>query len=114
MVLQKKVFEYFLCISTLFEPRTPSTGPFWTLGPPFEQLGKVVAMLHIQFQASEPKGSEEDFLSYFSTYFYDFNLGPPGAGPSWTLRPSFGKGTLGNATNQISSIKLNGSEEEDF
>ena len=25
----------------------------------------------------------------FSMYFYDLNLGPPGAGPSWTLGPSF-------------------------
>ena len=47
-------------------------------------------MLHTEFQASEPSGSEEeDFLIFFYIYFYDFNLGPPGAGPSWTLRPSF-------------------------
>ena len=47
-------------------------------------------MLHTEFQASEPSGSEEeDFLIFFFIYFYDLNLGPPGAGPSWTLRPSF-------------------------
>ena len=37
---------------------------------------------------------------YFSMYFYDLNLGSPGAGPSWTLGPSLnkrGKGPLGNA-----------------
>ena len=48
-------------------------------------------MLHTEFQASEPSGSEEeDFLIFFFfIHFYDLNLGPPGAGPSWTLRPSF-------------------------
>ena len=43
-------------------------------------------MLHTEFQASEPSGSEEDHFFYI--YFYDLYLGPPGAGPSWTLRPS--------------------------
>ena len=41
-------------------------------------------------------------------YFYDLNLGPPGAGQSSTLGPSFkknGKGLEGNATYQISRIK---------
>ena len=50
-------------------------------------------MLHTEFQASEPSGSEEEdfliFSIFFYIYFYDLNLGPPGAGPSWTLRPSF-------------------------
>ena len=47
-------------------------------------------MLHTEFQASEPSGSEEEnFLILFYIYFYDLNLGPPGAGPSWTLRPPF-------------------------
>ena len=41
-------------------------------------------MLNIQFQASRLKGSEEIF-EYFSMYFYDLNLGPPGAGPSWLV-----------------------------
>ena len=48
-------------------------------------------MLHTEFQASEPSGSEEDnfLFFFFFIYFYDLNLGPPGAGPSWTPRPSF-------------------------
>ena len=57
-------------------------------------------MLHTEFQASKPSGSEEEDFEYFSKYFYDLNLGPPGAGPSWTLWPSFdelGKGPLDNA-----------------
>ena len=29
------------------------------------------------------------FLFFFFMYFYDLNQGPPGAGPSWTIRPSF-------------------------
>ena len=45
-------------------------------------------MLHPEFQASEPSGSEEeDFLKFFYIYFYDLNQGP-----------------LGNAAYQISSI----------
>ena len=44
-------------------------------------------MLQTNFQASKPSNSEEeDFLIFF--YIYDLNLGPPGAGPSWTLGPS--------------------------
>ena len=43
-------------------------------------------MIHTEFQASKPSGSEEeDFFKYFSKYFYDLNLGPPCAGPFWTL-----------------------------
>ena len=35
-------------------------------------------MLHTEFQASEPSGSEEeDFLIFFLIHFYDLNLGPP-------------------------------------
>ena len=59
-------------------------------------------MLHTEFQASKPSGSEEeDFL----IFFYVFLLLEPntrGQRPSWTLGP--GKGPLGNATNQLSSI----------
>ena len=46
-------------------------------------------MLHTEFQASEPSGSEEENFLILFIYFYDLNLGSPGAGPSWTLRPSF-------------------------
>ena len=45
-------------------------------------------MLHIKFQKSEKKGSEEEDIDFFY-YFYGSNLGPPGAGPSWTQGPSF-------------------------
>ena len=46
-------------------------------------------MLHTRYQASKPNGSEaEDFLIFFM-YFYGLNPGPPGAGPSWILGPSF-------------------------
>ena len=46
-------------------------------------------MLHTELQASKPSGSEGEDLLIFSKYFYDLNLGRPGVGPSWTLRPSF-------------------------
>ena len=49
-------------------------------------------MLHIEFQASKPSGSEDfkrKIFEYFSMYFYDLDLGSPGVRPSWTLRSSF-------------------------
>ena len=59
-------------------------------------------MLHIEFQASEPIGSEEEIFLIFYMYFYGLNQGPPmrfydlnqgptGVRPSWILRPSFGQ-----------------------
>ena len=46
-------------------------------------------MLHTQFQASEPSGSEEeDFLKKFYV-FLRFEPRTPGQRPSWTLGPSF-------------------------
>ena len=46
-------------------------------------------MLRIKFQAPKPIGSEEEKFEYFSMLYYGLNLRPPGAGPSWTLGPSF-------------------------
>ena len=45
-------------------------------------------MLHTKFQASKPNGSEEEDFEFFY-YFYGLNLGPPAAGPSSNLGPSF-------------------------
>ena len=48
-------------------------------------------MLHTKHQASEPHGSEEeDILIYFYVFLW-FKPHIPGAGPSWTLGPSFEK-----------------------
>ena len=47
-------------------------------------------MLHTKFQTSGPSGSEEEDFEYISIHFYgSVNLGPPDAGPFWTLGPSF-------------------------
>ena len=46
-------------------------------------------MLHTKFQAPKPSGSEEEDFENISMHFYGLNLGPPGAGPSWTLGPWF-------------------------
>ena len=46
-------------------------------------------MLHTNFQASKPSGSEEEDFENFSMYFYGLNLGPLGKEPSWILGPSF-------------------------
>ena len=64
-------------------------------------------MLVTEFQASKPSGSEEEDFEYFSMYFYGSNLQPLARshlGP-WDLHLNkIGKGPLGNATIQISSI----------
>ena len=46
-------------------------------------------MLHTKIQAPEPSSSGEEDFWIFSMYFYGLNLGPPAAGPSWNLGPSF-------------------------
>ena len=46
-------------------------------------------MLQTKFPASKPSGSEEEDFLIFSMYFYGLNLGPPAAGPSSNLGPSF-------------------------
>ena len=45
-------------------------------------------MLHAEFQASKPNGSEAENFLIFSMYFYGLNLRLPGVGPSWSLGPS--------------------------
>ena len=64
-------------------------------------------MLHTEFQASKPSGSEEkDFLIFFM-YFYGSNLqlvARDHLGPWDLLCNKIGKGPLGNAINQLSSI----------
>ena len=50
-----------------------------------EPLGH--AILHFK-HPSQVVLKKKDF-EYFSMYFYDLNLGPPGVGPTWTLGPSF-------------------------
>ena len=64
-------------------------------------------MLHTKFQASKPSGSEAKKFKYFSMHFSDLNQEPPGMGhlESWDLHLNkLGKGLLGNATYQVSSI----------
>ena len=63
-------------------------------------------MLHIKFQTSEQTGSAEDF-EIKNIYVYGLNTGPLVRGHIATRNPhfiKFGKGTLDNATYQISSI----------
>ena len=50
---------------------------------------------------------KKKIFEYISKHFYGLNLGPPGAGLSWTLGPSLnklGKGPICNAKHQILSI----------
>ena len=46
-------------------------------------------MLHTELKHLSQEVQKEKHFEYVSMYFYDSNLGPPGAGPSWTLGPSF-------------------------
>ena len=46
-------------------------------------------MQHNKFQASLSQVVLKKIFEYFSMYFYGLNLGPPAAGPSWNLGPSF-------------------------
>ena len=64
-------------------------------------------MLYTKFQASEPSGSEEDFLTYISMHFYGSNLKPLARGHlgPWDLHLNkLGRGALGNCTYPISNI----------
>ena len=46
-------------------------------------------MQHNKFQASLSQMVLKKIFEYFSMYFYGLNLGPPAAGLSWNLGPSF-------------------------
>ena len=66
-------------------------GPSWILVPFFEQnwqktmrLSYIPNLKHLKQVVLKKK-----IFEYFSMYFYDLNLGPHDAGPSWTLEPSF-------------------------
>ena len=64
-------------------------------------------MLHTKFQASKPSGSEEEDFWIFSMQFYGLNLGRLTRGHlgPWDLHLNkLGRGSLGNATYQISNI----------
>ena len=64
-------------------------------------------MLVTEFQASKPNSSEEEDFLIFFMHFYGLNLGPTATGHlgTWDLHLNkLGKGPLGNATYQISSI----------
>ena len=63
-------------------------------------------MLHIKFHKSEQSGSAEDF-EFFFIHYYGLNIGPlvwGHLGPRDFHLNKLGKGPLGNASYQISSI----------
>ena len=107
---EKEGFWTFSYVFLWFEPRTPwprailDPGTFiWT-----NLVKDHYEMLHTKFQASEPSGSEEEG---FWIYFYAFLWFQPGTSwPGAILNPGIfvlnklGKGPLGNAIYQISSI----------
>ena len=67
-------------------------------------------MLHTEFQATKPSGSEEKSFEYFSLYFYDLNLSLAQVHlGTWDLHLNkLGKGPLGNATYQFYASKQSG------
>ena len=72
-------------------------------------------MLHTKFQASKPSGSEEENLKILLYVFLWFKPRTPGQRPSWTWDfhlIKLSRGTLGNATYQISTSGPSASEED--
>ena len=69
----------------------PGTGPSSNLGPSYVQnwLRTTRQCYILNFKHASQEVLKEKLFEYFSLYFYDLNLGPPGAGPSCSLRPSF-------------------------
>ena len=53
------------------------------------KIGKGPLGYILNFKHLSQEVLKEKLFEYFSMYFYDLNLGPPVAGPSWTLGPSF-------------------------
>ena len=74
-----------------FEPRTPWCGAILAMGPSFVQnwLRTTRQCFILNFKHLSQEVLKEKLFEYFSMYFHDLNLCPPGAGPSWTLGPSF-------------------------
>ena len=75
---EEEDFLIFFYAFLWFEPTTPDQRPSWTRQcyvPNFKHLGQVVL--------------KKKIFEYISMHFYGLNLGPPGAGPSWTLGPWF-------------------------
>ena len=54
---------------------------------------------------------KKKLFEYFSMYFFASNTEASVVGPSWNLRPSFGKGLLGSAT-ECQAPEAFGSEED--
>ena len=72
-------------------------------------------MLHAKFQASGPRGFEEEDFSIFFMYFYGSILGPLARGHLgfWYLcLNKLGKEPSGKATYQISTSEIICSEEK--
>ena len=108
-VLKKKLFEYFSMYFHDLNIGPPGAGLSWTLGLSFEQTWQRTTRqcYLLNFKHLSQVVLKEKFFEYFSMYFYGSNLQPLARshlGP-WDLRLNkIGKGPLGNATNQISSI----------
>ena len=69
----------------------PGAEPSSNLGPSFIQNWyRTTRQCYIlNFKHLSQEVLKEKLFEYFSMYFYDLHLGPPDAGPSWTLEPSF-------------------------
>ena len=100
---EEEDFLIFYYVFLWFELRTPWRGPSRTFGPLYRQtwLRTTRRCFISNFKHPSQAVLKKKIFVYFSMYFYGLNLEPSGAGPSWTLGPSFeqlDKGLLGNAT----------------
>ena len=75
-VLKKKIFEYFSMYFYGLNLGRPAAGPFWNLGPSFEQTWyRTTRQCYIpNFKHLSQVVLKKMIFEYFSMYFYGLNL----------------------------------------
>ena len=91
VVLKKKIFEYFSMYFHGLNLRPLNRGH---LGPWDLHLNKLRRgpLGNVTYQFFKHLGKvvlKKKIFEYISMHFYGLNVGPSGAGPSWTLGPWF-------------------------
>ena len=91
VILKKNTFEYFsiYLYGLNLGPLARGHPRPWDL--PLNKTGKspLGKCFKSNFKHLSQLVLKKKIFEYFSIYFYGLNLGPPGAGPSWILGPSF-------------------------
>ena len=84
-------FEIFFYVCLRFEPRIPWPGAILDPGTyNWPNLVNTTRQCYIQnFKHLGQEILKKKIFEYFFMYFFDLNLNPPGAGPSWFLGALF-------------------------